>query len=104
MEISPIVLEAVKMMRKSFGGVEIEIISKEMVRSSPNQYAPVGNLGVTVSIYSGFRHHRLFLGYQLSEDMVFYGQHIADDVVGKVMLPDLLLLERKLKLDKINKL
>jgi len=105
MGISQVVIEAVESMKKSFGGVEIKILDKEMSRTPPSQYAKIGHLGINISMYiTGVRHHKLFLTYQTCEDILMYGPHIADSIIAKVFHPDFERVERKMKLDKINKI
>lgn len=92
-EITNIIYYAVKKMSRCFGGVNIVIVDNEMI-----------NNGVTIVIDSGVKKHRMFLQHSLAEDICIYGENIANEIVFKIIKQDFVLLERKLKLDKINKL
>lgn len=104
MAISKVILQAVEVLKKSFGGVDIEILDTDMIRKHNNPLYPSGYLGISIFIYSGFRKHRVFFTYSNAEDILFYGQHVADQFIYDIIKEDIPQLERKLKLDKINKL
>ena len=74
-----IIDKAIAMMRLSFEGAKIELISQDLERSEPNDDFPKGYLFVRVNI-AGIETE---LAYQIAEDIVTnpYGSLIADEIV-----------------------
>ena len=96
-EISPIILEAVKIMRTCFGGVDIEIIDDEMSRKFPSHDNPHGLLGITILIEDT----NVFLTYQIAEDISVYGIHIAESFVYNFISIEKTINDfRKIKIDE----
>ena len=92
-DISQVIYHAVNIMSKCFGCIKIEIIDTKMTSN-----------GVRISIYSGVKKHIVYLKHSMAEDICIYGESLANDIIYQVIMEDAMLLERKLKLDKINKL
>lgn len=83
-EISPIIHGAIKRLRNSFGGTNIELISESMYRQPPSEFCPLGYLGVDIKV-EGIK---VFLGCEsMAEDIACtpYGQMIADQFVFDVI-------------------
>jgi len=76
-KIFPLIYWAVDQMRESFGGTEVNIISTEMERTEPTEFAKAGVCGFRCEI-EGIK---TFIPYSACEDMTAYGQHIADELV-----------------------
>lgn len=74
-----IIDKAIAMMRLSFEGAKIELISQDLERSEPNDDFPKGYLFVRVNIAGT----ETELAYQIAEDIVTnpYGSLIADEIV-----------------------
>jgi len=103
MEISQVILLAVDILRNCFGGIEIEILDTNMRRTSPNQFAPLGYLGVSISInYIG--KYKVFLTCQVAEDICTYGYNVAQDYLYEILKHDFKKLQRKIKLENIKNL
>lgn len=80
--ISPIIYEAVEILRKSFGGTNVKILSKEMYRLTPDEYSKAGRLGVDIEI-EGIK---VFFGCESNaESILEYGQHMADQFIFDIM-------------------
>ena len=105
MEIPQVLLQSIEMIKESWGGVEVELISTTMERTAPNTFNKLGQLGVKLKI-EGIE---IFLTCSLSEDMCVYGQTIVDEFVYKIcgdklkdkLQRELLLFERNKKLIKL---
>jgi hypothetical protein len=82
-EISPVIYEAIEVLRSRFGGTDVQLISDDMFRLEPTEYAPAGRLGVYVEI-EGIR---VFLGCESNaEDMLGpLGGAFADEFIYAVM-------------------
>lgn len=91
MEITKVIYHAVKIMSQTFGGINIEILDKEMV-----------NNGVRILIDSGVKKHRVLLKHEMAEDICFYGESVANTIVYEAIKDDYKQLERKLKLNEIE--
>jgi len=78
--ISPVILNAINIMKKCFGGVNIEIIDKEISRKYPNDFCPIGYLGITISING----KRLFLKNEQCEDILI-NPKIAESIIYPFM-------------------
>lgn len=112
MEISQVILSAVDTLKKSFGGVEVEIIDTVMSRKYPDSFVPSGYLGVSILVDSGVNKHRVFLKYQDAEDMLYSmvdSKLMAESYIMNIInvdLPKLMmkykLQQRKLKLIQLN--
>lgn len=84
MKISPIIYGAIEIMKKSFGGTDVQLLSTEMYRLPPDEFAKAGRLGVDITI-NGVK---TFLGHEsMAEDIACtpYGQMIADDFVYTII-------------------
>lgn len=65
-EVSPIIYGAIEILRKSFGGTEVKLISEKMYRREPDEWTPLGKLGVDIEI-NGIK---TFLGCEsIAEDI-----------------------------------
>lgn len=95
MDIPEIILLAVKELRSCFGVLEIEIMKNS------NEIIPVGKLGVIIQL-TFIKKYKIFLTYQMAEDICTYGHHIAESFIMDIVKNDLKKFERKLKLEKIN--
>jgi hypothetical protein len=83
-EISPIIHGAIERLKNSFGGTEVKLISEEMYRLAPDEFSPVGKLGVDIEIMG----IKTFLGCEsAAEDIACtpYGQMLADEFVHRVI-------------------
>jgi hypothetical protein len=96
MEIPLIIWNAINVLRKSFNGTEIEILDTEMIR------AKEGYLGVHISIYIINKYYRVFLKFNLAEDIFVYGQRVADEFIFNIIKDDFIKSQRKMKLEKIK--
>lgn len=107
-----IILQAVEVLKKSFGGIEVEVIDTEMSRKYPDSFAPSGYLGVSILVDSDVNKHRVFLKYQDAEDILYSmvdSKLMAESYIMNIInvdLPKLMIkykkIERKEKLRKIN--
>jgi len=111
-----VILLAVEIMRKCFGGTQIEILDTNMLRKYPNRFVPMGYLGVSILIYCFDNKYNVFLRYQEAEDIVENYQNLdlrfmnmeearmsyANDYIFRIIKDDFKRYERKLKLQKIN--
>ena len=82
--MNKLVLEkALDIMRQSFDGVKIELISTELERSEPNDDFPKGYLYVWVNIHG----EKTEVALQIIEDIVSnpYGSLIAEEIVFPVL-------------------
>jgi hypothetical protein len=82
-EISPVIHKAIEVMRSRFGGTDVQLISNDMFRLEPTEYAPAGRLGVYIEV-EGIR---VFLGCESNaEDMLGpLGGAIADEFIYAVI-------------------
>ena len=83
-EISPLMYEAIEMLRKCFGGVKVELLSTEMYRQPPSEFCPLGYLGVDIMVED----KKVFLGCEsMAEEIVCnpIGMFIAEDFIYKVL-------------------
>jgi len=89
MEISTFILSAVEVLKKCFGGIEIEILDIEMIRRYPdkNQFAED-------ILYSGIGSLKMAESFMIDI--------IGDDL--PLIIKNFETLKRKLKLKKINEL
>jgi len=111
MDISPVILQAVEVLRKTFGGVDVQIIDTEMNRKYPDNFAKLGYLGVLISVdIADVKKHEVFFRYQLAEDIIMTRNFsIAEDFIHEVIKDDVPLMllkikqqDRKQKLNQIN--
>jgi len=80
-KITPAIQIAVEIMRESFGGTEVEIVS-DMYRLDPTEDAKGGRLGADIKI-NGIK---TFLGHEsMAEDICIYGKHLAEEFVYKII-------------------
>lgn len=83
-EISPIIYGAIERLKNSFGGTEVKLLSEKMYRITPDEFTPLGKLGVDIEIMG----IKTFLGCEsMAEDIACtpYGQMIADEFVARVI-------------------
>ena len=114
MEISTFILSAVEVLKKCFGGIEIEILDIEMIRRYPDNFTPLGYLGVYILIDYGVNKHKVFFKNQFAEDILYSGigslkmaESFMIDIIGDdlpLIIKNFETLKRKLKLKKINEL
>ena len=81
-EISPIIKEGIRIMTQVNKGLEIEVVG-EMKRTEKSKYYPIGQLGVSTVFRMWGMEEKVFLGFQLCEDMIMsmMGQLIAEEMV-----------------------
>lgn len=96
MEITEVIYVAIDMMKKSFGGSDVELLSNELIRK---KYSGINkfSLGVYIKICG----IKTFFRYEVAEDMVItpssYGQRLADEFVLtyiKLAYPDKFVITR----------
>lgn len=63
-------------MRDCFDGTDVLILS-EMYRSEPDEFCPLGYLGVDLYIDG----KTIFFPYHIAESICVYGKHIAEEFV-----------------------
>jgi len=99
-----IIYNAVDILRKSIGGIEVEILDDKMIRSCTDNFSEVkeGYLGVHISIHVLDKYYRVFFKHDLAVDIFVYGQYIADDFIFSIIKNDFIRLVRKRKLEKIK--
>jgi hypothetical protein len=79
-DISPIIFSAIERLRLCFEGTHVELISEKMYCLPPDEYSPIGKLGVDITI-EGIK---VFLGCEsMAEEIACtpYGQNIAEEFV-----------------------
>lgn len=74
MEISPVIYRAINILKNSLDGIEVKLLSDEM-------YRKYGMLGVNIE----FLGVKSFLGVQTAEDILIYGQKLADRHVKYIL-------------------
>jgi hypothetical protein len=94
---SLIIFGAVEIMKTSFGGTDVKIISQEMYRNQSDNTTLIGILGVDIEIEG----YKVFLSYSIAEDMCLYGQHVADNFVFNILKGD---YKRKIRKEKIKEI
>jgi len=114
MKISQNILSAVEILKQCFGGIEIKILDTEMTRQYPDNFIPLGYLGVSILIDSGVKKHKVFFKNQIAEDILFSvisPIKVADsfmiDIIGgdlPMIIKKFTNLKRKLKLQKLNEI
>jgi hypothetical protein len=108
MEISQTILKTVELLKKCLDGlVTVEIMDTKISRKFPDANTSLGYLGVTILINSGIKMHKVFLSQQRAEDILFGSVNpelMAKEFMMIVIKDDILLLERKMKLEKIIKI
>jgi hypothetical protein len=108
MEISQMILKTVELLKNVFlEWITVEIMDTKMSRKFPDAYTPLGYLGITILIDTGVRKHRVFLKNQVCEDILFGSVNpelMAEKFMMIVIKDDILLLERKMKLEKLSKI
>lgn len=110
MEISPVIIQAVEVLKKTFGGTDVKILDTEMSRKFPDIFVPIGYLGITISVDSGIKEHNVFFKYQLAEDIIMNRSlSIAESFIHEIIKDDIPLLllkikqyDRKKKLQALN--
>jgi len=83
-EISPIIYKAIEIIEKCFGGTDVELISDKMYRTSPDEFYPIGKLGVDIEI-NGIK---TFLGCEsMAEEIACnpFGKKIAEEFVHMIL-------------------
>ena len=69
----------VEILRETFGGTDVLILS-DLYRLKPTKYTPGGKLGADLWIEGT----KVFVGFQEMEDLMIYGKHIAEEIVGNI--------------------
>jgi hypothetical protein len=100
MEISPVVYNAVELMKNSFGGTDVKIFSEKKYRTQPNEYSPIGVLGVDIYIQDII----VFLSYSISENISVYGQYLADSFVFDILKDEYKRMIRREKYKKFTQI
>ena len=84
MEIAPQVLQAIDILRKTFGGTTVELLSTKMYRQPPSEFCKLGYLGVDIKIQG----IKTFLGCEsMAEEIAWnpMGYSIAEEFVFNVI-------------------
>jgi len=78
-----VIEKALDLMRQTFDGVKIELVSTEIERSEPNDDFPTGYLYVWVNIHG----EKTAVALQIIEDIAAnpYGSLIAEEIVFPVL-------------------
>lgn len=97
--IPAVVLRSIEIMKQCFGGIEIDILDNDMSRKESSLKL---GLSILVSISNYGAKHRVFLGYQECEDICACGESVANEYVYLIIKDDIVKIQRKLKLQKIN--
>ena len=87
MEIAPQIHQAIEILRKSFGGTQVELISTEMYRLPPSEFCALGYLGVDIRVEG----KQVFLGCEsMAEEIAWnpMGKMIAEDFIYNVLKED----------------
>ena len=95
MEIPSTITTAIEMMKKSFGGIEVNLLKNNLILSN-------GIYGASISIKM-FKKQKVFLPCSLAEDICFYGSCIADQIIYETCKEDFKLIQRKIKLIELSK-
>lgn len=90
--------QCIKLLKNTMGEKSVKLISTEIERSIPTQNYPHGVCGVMVEINK----QKSFLSYSHAEDIIIYGQHLADEYVYQFYLDEMKLIERGMKIKKIK--
>lgn len=95
-EISPVITEAINLMKRLNEGLEVEIMGK-MTRTNPSEHYPIGQLGVSTKMTLIGLEENFFLGYQLCEDIITnpYGCLIVEEIVMDTFKDKLMALRDK---------
>jgi hypothetical protein len=96
-DISPVIYSAIEILKKSFGGTNIELVSFAMYRNSNNQ------LGVLIRVEGILS----FLGCESNaEDICTYGIKIAEQYVFNISKESDYInkMKRKIRIKKINEI
>jgi hypothetical protein len=77
--IPDLIHKAIDKLKTSFGGVDVILISDEIIRTKPDEYAPLGRLGVNIEIEGV----KTFLHYETAESIMYnpFFQRIVDELV-----------------------
>lgn len=94
-DISPVIYAAIEVLKKSFGGTNIELVSSEMYRNNHNQ------LGVLIRVEGILS----FLGCESNAEVICtYGIKIAEDYVFNILKDYINKMKRKIRTLKINEI
>jgi hypothetical protein len=89
-DITPVIIQAVDTMKKVNERLEIEYLS-DMKRGEPNEFYPIGKLGVSTKMTLFDIEKNVFLEYQICEDMINpIGHLIAEDYIMGIFRDDFL--------------
>jgi len=84
MDIAPQIYQAIEILRKTFGGTKVELLSTEMYRLPPSELCALGYLGVDIEV-EGIK---VFLGCEsMAEDIAWnpIGHLIANDFIYNIL-------------------
>jgi len=101
-DIPPAIPQAIEIMKKTFGSMDIEIISN-VYRLKPSEDAPAGALGcdITVKIPNWeMTPIKLFFRNSLAEDIAYnpyYGHLVAEEYVFDIIRPEYEKMKANLK-------
>ena len=71
--IPSVVIRAIEILKTCFGGIDIDILDQDMSRIEIEQSLKLG-ITILMSIYNyGNNKYRVFLEYQICEDICVYG-------------------------------
>ena len=73
--ISEVILSAIEILKTRLGGLDIELLSDEMCSNNE-----VG-VKIKITIHNTNYNVCVFLTYQMSEDIIIWGQTIADEFI-----------------------
>jgi len=83
MEIAPQIYQAITILKRTFGGTEIELLSDEMYRKPPSEFCKLGYLGVDISVQG----RKVFLGCEsMAEEIAWnpLGLRIAEEFIYSI--------------------
>ena len=91
-KIAPQVLAAIEILKQTFGGTKVELLSTEMYRLPSSEFCPLGYLGVDILVEG----KKTFLGCEsMAEEIACnpLGMYVAEDFIYKVLNDEFKLYE-----------
>jgi len=82
--IAPQIFQAIEILRKTFGGTQVELLSTEMYRKPPSEFCALGYLGVDISVEG----KKVFLGCEsMAEEIAWnpMGWMVAEEFIFEVL-------------------
>ena len=71
----------VEILREAFDGTDVLILS-DLYRLEPTEHAKGGKVGADLWIEGT----KVFVGYAEMDDVLVYGKHLAEDIVGRILI------------------